>query len=1042
MTTSPPDKTEGDERQEPDDSSGRDTGSLDTASWLLASSQDSVFNTLEDAPKLDVVDRYRILEPLGEGGMGNVYLADQLEPIRRRVALKVIRFGMNTREVVGRFEAERQTLGMMTHPNIATVYDAGVTSDGRPYFVMEYVEGGVPITDFCDQELLPISERLRLFALVCEAIHHAHQKAVIHRDIKPSNILVAKKDGRFSPKVIDFGIARAIDRESLEKSLYTETGNIVGTPAYMSPEQTESSGLDVRSDVYSLGVLLYEMLVGTLPLTPRAIKSGNLVDLVLEIRERDPPPPSSRVTTLGSAMQTTATNRLTDPKRLKRQLHGDADWITMKALEKDPKRRYASAAELALDVGRHLDFRPVSARPPSLLYRAQKFVRRNRWQVTSLAGALFLLVSIGVSSWVSRAFESNALLESGRNKWNQFQSLKSQDLEGTWLALFESADTSAPPWERRAELEAWQRYKDQKVDLESLFGEATERFSRVYFDVAPPFSSTRGDALHSLSETYFERYKDASVGEGIRFGSEYFKRIVKDLGVDEFIRRTDGRGLVTIETEPQSATVHCFRYENVEAQLLPLPFQPSSAKVVGKPFLRVWKVRDDHTVFRPHDRLVSLQGSKNAGAIELHTRSDLADALEAVSVDMSVEVTVIRAGKHVTLSWIPFPESSLTKFFQAGRLRNIYDQLGILFEGYPLDLNPACQASLVTGKLTVTLPEGSYLFVATLDGFSTARIPLVVTPDETERRRVRLLRHDDVPAGFIHVPAGKFPFGDDPKSYEGARRGEAEVQDFFIQREEVTYGDYLEFINDPKTLARLAKYRKKPHPEDEHPHLSVRPNVDWSRKPVARLASSIRSVQLIPRVGLETLVQRNPTDVSKGYRINPKLNDDLGQQSPALGVPVLAALEYALWFTQKHDSRWRFRLPSDLEWEKAARGADRRYFVWGDYPLFAFANTQFSQPPWEEGQNNISPVGLHPIDESVYGVLDMGGCTKEPVINTMSDPRIPEQDRRWCTLRGADWDTTDPRDPRIVTRNRRISYLSIRFVGFRLVAGPGVVKAR
>lgn len=336
---------------------------------------------------------YRILRVLGEGGMGVVYLAEQTEPLHRRVAVKVIKIGMNTREVVARFEAERQTLARMNHPNIARVYDAGATTDGRPYFVMEYVSGS-PMTDYCDAHTLSTRARLGLFIDVCLAIQHAHQKGVIHRDVKPSNVLVFEQDGRPVPKVIDFGIAKAVERTQTAETALTEQGLMVGTPEYMSPEQAAAStDIDTTTDVYSLGLLLYELLVGTLPFDPRMLRAAGFDEIRRIIRESDPPRPSARLSALGQTGDTVAARRRTDADSLMRHLKGDLDWIALKALEKDRRRRYETVAALAADIARYLDNEPVIARPPSAAYRVAKFVRRHRLGVA--ASVMLVVVLTG-----------------------------------------------------------------------------------------------------------------------------------------------------------------------------------------------------------------------------------------------------------------------------------------------------------------------------------------------------------------------------------------------------------------------------------------------------------------------------------------------------------------------------------------------------------------------------------------------------------------------------------------------------------------------
>src|SRR5688572_3529134 len=347
------------------------------------------------------IGRYKLLEKIGEGGMGTIWMAEQREPVRRRVALKIIKLGMDTKQVIARFEAERQALAMMDHPNIAKVLDAGATEAGRPYFVMEYIKG-IPILEYCDREKVDTRTRLVLFIHVCHAIQHAHHKGIIHRDIKPTNVLVTLHDGVPMPKVIDFGIAKATNSELTTKTLFTEHRQMIGTPAYMSPEQAEMSGLDIdtRSDVYSLGVLLYELLTGTTPFDMQALLESGFAEMMRTIREVEPHRPSTRVSTLGRAGTKTAQQRRSDVRKLSSLLRGDLDWIVMKCLEKDRTRRYDTANGLAADLARHLNHETVTAGAPSAGYRLRKFVRRNRMQV--IAGGLVigaLLVGLVGTSW-------------------------------------------------------------------------------------------------------------------------------------------------------------------------------------------------------------------------------------------------------------------------------------------------------------------------------------------------------------------------------------------------------------------------------------------------------------------------------------------------------------------------------------------------------------------------------------------------------------------------------------------------------------------
>jgi eukaryotic-like serine/threonine-protein kinase len=363
---------------------------------------DSTTQTIHiTAPSDDDFGRYQIVRPIGEGGMGTVYLAEQREPIRRRVALKVVKLGMDTGQVLARFAKERQALAMMDHPNIARIFDAGATLKGRPYFVMEYIEG-VPITQYCDAKRMTIDERLQVFLSVCRAVQHAHEKGVIHRDLKPSNVLLTEQEGKPLAKVIDFGIAKATDQRAIENTLITQFGEMVGTPEYASPEQAEvmTGDVDETSDVYSLGVLLYELLIGAVPFDAARMRRAGLAEMLRIIREEEVPALSRKLSAMGASAAGVAARRQTDPASLRRLVDGDLNAITTKALEKVRGRRYASVADLAADIQRHLEDRPVLAASPGRAYRARKFLRRNRAAIfRTTAGLAFMLLS-GATVWL------------------------------------------------------------------------------------------------------------------------------------------------------------------------------------------------------------------------------------------------------------------------------------------------------------------------------------------------------------------------------------------------------------------------------------------------------------------------------------------------------------------------------------------------------------------------------------------------------------------------------------------------------------------
>jgi non-specific serine/threonine protein kinase/serine/threonine-protein kinase len=381
---------------------------------------------------------------VGEGGMGVVYEAEQETPVRRRVALKLIKPGMDTKQVVARFESERQALALMSHPSIASIFDGGATEEGRPYFAMELVHGD-PLTAYCDKHRLTVRDRLELFLQVCEGVRHAHQKGVIHRDIKPSNILVTIRDDTPVPKIIDFGVAKATSQRLTDKTLYTQLGQWMGTPVYMSPEQAEMTGVDVdtRTDVYSLGVVLYELLAGALPFDPTELKRAGFEGLRRILRETEPPKPSARVQTLAKTPTDPAKTRRLELPALERELRGDLDWITMKALEKDRTRRYGSPSEFAEDIRRHLRHEPVVASPPSTAYRARKFVRRHRVGVAVGSLILGLLIAFAAAMTVQsvRIARERDRAETATKRAEQ-ETEAAQEVSDFLVELFEVSDPS------------------------------------------------------------------------------------------------------------------------------------------------------------------------------------------------------------------------------------------------------------------------------------------------------------------------------------------------------------------------------------------------------------------------------------------------------------------------------------------------------------------------------------------------------------------------------------------------------------------------
>jgi serine/threonine protein kinase/WD40 repeat protein len=569
-----------------------------------------------------VIGPYVLLERIGEGGMGDVWMADQLKPIRRTVALKIIKAGMDTKQVVARFEAERQALALMDHPNIARVLDAGATDSGRPYFVMEHVKG-IPITTYCDEHRLSLRQRLELFLPVCRAIQHAHQKGIIHRDVKPSNVLIALYDGRPVPKVIDFGVAKATGRRLTERTLYTGFGSVVGTLEYMSPEQAElnNQDIDTRSDVYSLGVLLYELLTGTTPINQERLTQAAFTDMLRAVREEEPPKPSTRLSVSKKMLPAIAEQRHTEPARLPKLVHGELDWIVMKCLEKDRNRRYDTANDLALDVRRYLADEPLRAGPPTVGHRLWKLARRHRRSVVAAGLVALALIAgaIGTTWGLVRAERARGALKDQRDR------TLAAERDRSWgLALSQWKEARIA----RAARQPGQRWRS----LDALAAAARELRSLGRFEASR--AELRDDAIASLTLWDVRLLSRLPGAPGLPapaadpLGRHYVS--------------VDSPGLISLRSQSDGRVLRRWQLEG--GVLVGLDFSPDGRHIWGdchdgprgeRPVARVWDTASGELIlqrpirvgahdFRPDGKVLALEEDDGSiGLYELGTHQKL-----------------------------------------------------------------------------------------------------------------------------------------------------------------------------------------------------------------------------------------------------------------------------------------------------------------------------------------------------------------------------------------------------------------------------------
>jgi len=980
---------------------------------------------------------YRLMRPLGEGGMGIVYLAAQTEPIKRQVALKLVRSGLTSEEFLVRFEAERQAIALMNHVNIAKVFDAGTTPDGNPYFAMEYAPG-VPLKSYCEREKLGLPQRLDLFQQVCEGVRHAHQNGIIHRDLKPSNILVGNEGEKPVVKIIDFGVARSMGQRLTDKPLETEAGQMVGTPEYMSPEQAEMgpAGIDTRTDVYALGVILYELLCGLLPFDSETLRSGGYTEMRWLICEVDPQKPSQRLADFSRKNELCQAFGMI-PTSLERKLRGDLDWITMKAIDKDRGQRYQSTGELAADIQRYLAHDPVLAGPPTLGYKLKKFVRKHRVGFLSLASLLVISTVIALLTWqagirkthqqrVGRSMQK--LQQAGKHQANYLALSTKLQRDASSLGRQSSRHQGWLPVWHPSTLELFgnrQDLEDTRSHLDTEFAAAL----RQLFEAGQEAPEDEESLLEEIRTTTEQIYANRG-RQGLR---QRDKLIPATSFIDE-PSQSQSLSLV-VGSDPPGAKVYLYRYVEHELRLLPLPFHPKNDEAVpdgqllDRAILEFEAVRDPGLYasqfkegadrFEGGDRFLTIDKKT------IRSRTDLARELNKLQPAQEVIVQVLRNRKHYSISWTPFPAAGarnpekVARELKKARLLNIYHQLGFTFSGAPLTRGPKnLLGTTPLGKNNpLDLQKGSYLLVLDLDGHPPVRVPVVV-PGSTAGINVRIPRR--IPGDFVYIPAGKFFAGGDDQSQ--ARQNLEPFwysqPGYFMSRLEVSFEEYLQFINDPRTRARM----------DEKGTVEVRE--EWSKLKEQGLISDQDRVPLIPQYYDDTLFA---PDLRIPFRSGKwRLKSVVPPAGPLCGVPMLAALEYAHWLTRKRADGFTYRLPTDLEWEKAARGVDGRTHVWGEHPVGSFCRSDHSR--WNEDRYHnghyLFPesTGVFPNDESVYGVRDLAGSVLEPT----TDQTIGG----FLSFRGGWYGTSDDYLFHISTRWGRPALTADLDAGIRLVAMP------
>lgn len=1046
----------------------------------------------------DEIRRYKLLEEIGRGAFGIVFRALETYEYRREVALKVLIVGSANEFLTRYFREEWQVLAGLSHSGIAQIYDAGFTEDGRyPFCSMEYIEGSRPVDEFCDDRHLTVDRRLELFLRVCNAVQYAHGegRGVLHRDLKPGNVLVKIESSgirdlspgenagaateEWVPKVIDFGLAKALRKATGVNTQGVEITVAGGTYGYMSPEQAEqcartergrvparlpvdtdgvdpegttasveTSGaddplnLDARTDVYSLGAILYELLTGSTPFALEGFRGRSHSENAEFLRKTTPQRPSARVSF--SSGEDIASRRGTSRRSLVHRLRGDLDAVVLKALAPAREDRYASVSDLVDDIRRYRDHRPVQAAPCGVLGRTAKMIRRH-WVIgLSAALTLSLLVGFALYSRFSDYLGMRALLSKARSEWESYGALRERadSLHKDFIQKQDSRKTWYPPWDP-----AKKDYLTKLVEWRKCYRQMGDHFQGALLDAHQAMDLTgfdwwnRETIREFIGKVYSDYYDQLHSPAGMTYSLEFFRHLARVYSPEA----DRDSGLVTFRFGNDVATladltIHCYRHEDIgEGYLAPLPFNPATGEVAADLPLVVARTRSrvllgehfrsDEATILPGDRVVEVNGQP------VFRRGDLADALAGVGYDDPVELLLDRpaSAEPVRILWIPFPRALYRRFraYEAPyapegddpddppRVINIWDQFGLLFEGYPLVLRGEnrLDPGLNGSRFEHRFPRGSYLLRIQAAGFAGTRVPFLVPREGAAEIPLRLVRSRDIPPGFIYVPEGEGSFGGDLEADQPLPYESRAIDGFVLGKYEVTLGEWKEFINDPDVNPRIAR-----DPASE----------DFGTVSVKGSGGTEQRVRLIPRCGEDcdglhvfAINEEGQWDYYPGNVDSPRLFDDL----PVFSVSNLAAREYASWLTKKHHGRWRFRLPTDHEWEKAARGVDRRPYVWGFHPMWSFCCSSRGHYT-----GDWSRIGLFAMDESVYGVRDMAGLLREHT----SDITVASDNVTFYSCRGGSFLDVDDLYFRICTRNGLPAYEAGSRNGFRLAASlPG-----